>query len=91
MITPAGEAKPLFTDLYIRADLELIEAKGTVDRNAIRMAIGQLFDYRRFLPTDVRCAVLLPERPRPDLCALLISLGITIYYPEGEGFVFVAK
>ena len=31
------------------------------------MAIGQLADYRRFIEARPSCAVLLPERPRPDL------------------------
>jgi len=37
------------------------------DRNAIRMAIGQLCDYRRFVPAGVACAILLPELPREEV------------------------
>jgi hypothetical protein len=49
---------------------------------AMRMAIGQLADYARF--ADVRrLAVLMPEKPRPDLVALAASQKIEIVYPEG--------
>ena len=47
----------------------------------MRMAIGQLADYARF--ADVRrLAVLMPEKPRPDLVALATSQKIEIVYPE---------
>jgi hypothetical protein len=40
------------------------------------MAIGQLLDYRRFIDVQsVKCAVLLPEVPRPDLLELLAYAG----------------
>jgi hypothetical protein len=48
-IQPPGESKPLLTDLYDKTRNNLIEAKGTGTRGAIRMAIGQLADYSRFL------------------------------------------
>jgi hypothetical protein len=85
-ITPAGEAKPIFTDIYLTDGPELVEAKGTTDRNAIRLAIGQLCDYRRFVPAGVTCAVLLPELPREDLKKLLASARVAIYYPDGQDF-----
>ena len=49
-ITPAGQLVPLFTDVYDITAGELYEAKGTARRDDVRMAIGQLFDYRRRLP-----------------------------------------
>ena len=42
-IVPKGEAKPIFSDLYSKKGRQLIEAKGSVSRDAIRMAIGQIF------------------------------------------------
>src|SRR5215218_1246037 len=48
-LLPPGEARPLLTDLFDATTGVLVEAKGTVERNAIRMAIGQLADYKRFL------------------------------------------
>jgi hypothetical protein len=87
-ILPPGEARPLFTDLYDATTGLLVEAKGTVERNAIRMAIGQLADYRRFIDGGQpnHLAVLVPVEPRKDLCDLLISAGIDLIYPTEAGF-----
>lgn len=86
-LLPPGEARPLFTDLYDRTTELLVEAKGTVERNAIRMAIGQLADYRRHLkPEPKHLAVLVPSEPRGDLCDLLLSQGISWIYPTESGF-----
>lgn len=63
-----------------------MEAKGSTDRVAIRMAIGQLVDYRRFVDSSTRCAVLLPSLPRADLIKLIHAAGMAIYYPEGATF-----
>lgn len=49
----------------------------------MRMAIGQLADYARFVDVQRR-VVVMPERPRPDLFALAASQGIEIFYPEGS-------
>jgi hypothetical protein len=89
-ITPAGEAKPLFSDLYIKALGLLIEAKGSTDRMSIRMAIGQLIDYRRFVDPTVRCAVLVPCLPREDLLKLLGYAGVSVYYPTKAAFTLVS-
>lgn len=89
-ITPAGEAKPIFTDAYVKDLKILVEAKGSIDRNSIRMAIGQLLDYRRFIEeTTVTCAILLPELPRKDLLQLLAYAGIFIYFPEKQNFILM--
>ena len=56
-----------------------------VERGAIRMALGQLLDYRRFVENP-ECAILLPERPRQDLVALIQSAGIGLYWQEGNEF-----
>ncbi|MDQ3724735.1 MAG: restriction endonuclease [Actinomycetota bacterium] len=86
-ILPPGEARPLFTDLYDATTRTLVEAKGTVERNAIRMAIGQLADYSRFLEeVPAHLAVLVPSEPRKDLCELLFSQGIDLIYPRRDGF-----
>jgi hypothetical protein len=87
-ILPPGEARPLFTDLYDTTTGTLIEAKGSVERNSIRMAIGQLADYKRFVDAGkaLHLAVLLPSQPRPDLQHLLESQGIKLIYPSEGGF-----
>lgn len=90
MIVPPGETYALYTDAYVEELNILVEAKGSVDRDAIRMAIGQLLDYKRFiLEASVRCAVLLPDRPRPDLLQLLAYAGVFLYVPEQGEFVLV--
>jgi hypothetical protein len=87
-IVPLGEARPLFTDLYDATTGTLVEAKGTVERNSIRMAIGQLADYKRFVEGGQprHLAVLVPSKPRQDLRNLLASQGIELIYPRGDGF-----
>jgi len=89
MITPSGEAKPIFTDIYVRDRNLLVEAKGGVDRCSIRMAIGQLVDYSRFAPKGVKRAVLLPSPPRADLLKLLAHAGISLLVPDDDAFVFM--
>ena len=86
-IVPRGEAKPIFSDLYCKENNQLIEAKGSVSRDAIRMAIGQLFDYRRFAPAKTDLTILLPECPRPDLVELIKSAGVSIIHEMNDDFV----
>ncbi len=88
-IVPAREAKPLFSDLMDRTTNTLYEAKGSVQRGAIRMAIGQLMDYRRFVQPSPRLAVLLPSRPRDDLRDLLTSVGVGVVWRDGDSFAEV--
>ena len=85
-ILPDGETRPLFTDLYDE-DLDLlVEAKGSGTRENVRMALGQLADYGRFLPSAVR-AILLPAKPqRADLLALAHSENVAVLWPEGAGY-----
>jgi hypothetical protein len=86
-IVPPGEAKPLFSDLLDRTTGTLVEAKGSTERGAVRMAIGQLADYKRFVdPPPAHLAVLLPSRPRADLQTLLSSEGIQVIWPTSDGF-----
>ncbi len=86
-IVPTGEYRPIFCDLYDKTTKTLVEAKGSVTREAVRMAIGQLLDYRRFVDEPVRLSVLLPEQPRPDLMALLESVDVEAQWPTDLGFV----
>jgi hypothetical protein len=50
------------------------------------MAIGQLMDYRRHIDPGGTLAILLPERPSPDLLDLLKSLAIDTIVREGSTF-----
>jgi hypothetical protein len=85
-ILPEGETRPLFTDLYDEDLNLLVEAKGNGTRESVRMALGQLADYGRFLPTATR-AILLPAEPkRADLVALADSQNVAILWPEGRRY-----
>lgn len=64
----------------------LIEVKPDADKGSIRIAIGQLFDYRRFLPhragTDL--AVLTMARPQKTFIDLLFDLQISALWFHDE-------
>ncbi|KUL69967.1 MULTISPECIES: hypothetical protein [unclassified Streptomyces] len=84
-ILPEDETRPLLTDLYVQ-DLDvLIEAKGSVTRENMRMALGQLIDYNRFVRAKYQ-AVLVPSKPRPDLIELANAAGQAIIWPQGNGY-----
>jgi hypothetical protein len=84
-ILPMDETRPLLTDLYV-PDLDLlIEAKGSVTRENIRMAVGQLIDYNRFVDAE-HVAILVPSEPRADLKRLAAAANLAIIYPRGRGW-----
>lgn len=85
---PPGEARPIITDLFDATTRTLVEAKGSAERNAVRMAIGQICDYRRFFRAGEleHVAALFPREPRPDLADLLNVQGIVAIYPTDDGF-----
>ena len=60
----------------------LIEAKNSSHRSQLRLAVGQLLDYRRGLRrravTDL--AILIPERPNRDLMSFLSDVGINFLW-----------
>ncbi|OKJ16786.1 restriction endonuclease [Kitasatospora sp. CB01950] len=84
-ILPAGETRPLYTDVYVGPLNLLVEAKGSVTREHIRMAIGQLADYSRYLPNPTK-AILVPSEPRADLLDLAGSQDCVVIWPEGKGY-----
>ena len=84
-ISVPGRAGRLRTDLFhVEAD-ELVESKRTASSQDVRLALGQLLDYRRYVK-PARMAVLVPVRPADDLVELLAEHGIGCVYPLGEGF-----
>lgn len=85
-IQPAGEAKPLFTDIFDPDRNLLVEAKGSVTREAIRMALGQLLDYARFFQPRPNMAVLVPSAMRADLRQLLAEYQIGVIEQTEIGF-----
>jgi hypothetical protein len=85
-IVPSSDTRAIFSDLVNETRDQLIEAKARGTRNEIRMAIGQLADYGRFVGSRTRRAVLLDARPDPDLMGLLESQGIAAIWRRGQGF-----
>ena len=61
----------LYIDLFVRGPNLLIEAKSHADRDSVRMAVGQLRDYRHFLERRCKMAVLLPQKPNPSVLRYL--------------------
>jgi hypothetical protein len=84
-------ALPLRCDIFLPGKNVLIEAKSSHRRESIRMAIGQLLDYRRYEKTEPDLALLLPSLPNGDIRDLLASLNIALIWPHGSGFRDSAK
>lgn len=82
-IVPPGESAPLFSDVWDDTTGELVEAKPSVSREYMRMAVGQLLDYRRFVKAK-HLAVLVPTRPRADIREYLKSVDVGWIY-ESDG------
>ena len=84
--SPAGRCDALMRNYDAKGRDLLIEAKPDPDRGSIRIAIGQIFDYRRYLArrgaTDT--AVLTISRPNDDYFDLLNDLGITAIWFTAE-------
>jgi len=78
----------LSVDLFDLTQWQLIEAKATTNREAIRMALGQLRDYKRFYHgRHPSLGVLLPLRPSNSCIKLLSDNHIaTIWRTPGGRF-----
>jgi hypothetical protein len=83
---PAGEVRPLYSDVWVPDRDALIEAKNSDSRESLRMAIGQLCDYSRFHDPGVRCAVLMPYKPNADRLDLLSHAGVDAIWPYSDRF-----
>jgi hypothetical protein len=81
-----GIGSRLSCDLVDETEKVLYEAKSDTRRESIRMAVGQLYDYRRFEPATMTMAVLLPRRPGEDLIAYLASIDIRAVWKTRDGF-----
>jgi hypothetical protein len=83
----AIKAGKLTNDCFDESRCNLIEAKGSIKREDIRMAVGQLFDYgfyadKRF--SNPNLAILLPRRPAVELVEWLLPLNIGLIW-RGRG------
>jgi len=82
---PEGTGK-MYSDIFNETRGHLIEAKADASRNNMRMAVGQLADYARFVPEAHRYAVLVWVKPHPDLLALLTRQSLSAIWREGDCF-----
>lgn len=73
-IVPIG-SPALYSDLVDITHNIIYEAKGSADRMSVRLALGQVLDYGRYV-AGARLAVLLPGAPAADLVELLESLDV---------------
>ncbi|WJV48873.1 restriction endonuclease [Streptomyces flavofungini] len=80
-----GETRTSYIDLLDVTENRLIEVKNSSTRQSVRLAIGQLMDYRRFFNPTPALALLLPSAPREDLLDLCASLCIEVVWPTPEG------
>lgn len=80
-----GQAGQLFTDLFDEGLRELIEAKGATSRSDVRLALGQVLDYGRYVEHD-QLAILVPVCPAVDLVDLLTSYGVSCIYESTQGY-----
>jgi hypothetical protein len=82
---PLQGSGSLYTDAFDQTANVLIEAKGVTTREAMRMAVGQLLDYRRFTPSGPMLAVLLPSYPGRDMEDFATSVGIRLVWRTAAG------
>ncbi|MFI8159617.1 hypothetical protein ACIF6I_10435 [Streptomyces microflavus] len=85
-----GLTSTLRTDLYDATDHVLYEAKGSNSREDIRMALGQILDYSRYVISEKhegepKRVVLLPAAPTPDMYSLLDRYDVGVVYRSDDG------
>jgi hypothetical protein len=64
----------------------LVEVKSSSERGELRLAVGQLLDYRRHVrrPQMTDMAVLTPSRPRRDARKFLQDVGVKVLWFEDK-------
>ena len=85
-ITIKAPESTLRVDLYDQVANLLIEVKARAERDYLRFAIGQLYDYKRYLDFEVELAVLVPDQPGQDLMGLLRTAGVSAIWQHGSSF-----
>lgn len=76
----------LLTDTFDVSRGDLYEVKASSTRENMRMAVGQLIDYARYVPEVKARLVVMPVEPTADLIDLAHAAGIAVVWPEGAGF-----
>lgn len=84
-IQPAGSSTTLYTDVWDPEERELFEVKSSASRQSIRMAVGQLLDYRRYITgNEPTCVVVVPEDPGEDLRQFVLGVGMDLMFWDEE-------
>lgn len=81
---PSGER--LICDAFDRQKRMIIEAKASNSRSDVRMAVGQLLDYRHHIDPSASIAILLPARPSTSIIELLRAHDVRLIYKSGTSF-----
>jgi hypothetical protein len=77
-------------DAYEKARNNLIEAKCSVEREYVRMAVGQVLDYAFQAKAELGIcnkAILLPSRPEDNVLKWIKSLGISAIWEDRSAFL----
>ncbi len=82
-------ASALASDLVDETDLVLYVAKSDMRRASVRMAIGQLLDYRQFEEKSMKLALLLPRKPVQDTIDLVLSVPASVVWRTTDGFASI--
>ncbi|MFE9049866.1 hypothetical protein [Streptomyces rubiginosohelvolus] len=85
-----GLTSTLRVDLYDATAHVLYEAKGSNSREDVRMALGQVLDYSRYVTMEEhegepRRVILLPAAPTPDMYSLLERYDVHVVYRSDDG------
>lgn len=81
-------------DFWIEDMNYIIEAKPSVSREYVRLAIGQVLDYinlGEMVGISASPAILLPGLPCHDLVQLIERHGIVLIYKSGDTFIFKTR
>lgn len=87
-IIPGGSSTGMYTDVADTTSKVLYEAKGSADRMAVRLALGQVLDYGRYVRRrvpDLKLALLLPRYPPSDILELLEEHDVGCVVELGSG------
>lgn len=72
------------------AAMQSYEAKSEASRNNIRLGLGQILDYRRYVP-QAQASLLLPAAPHVDLLDLLALYEVGAVWRDPGTGVFMQR
>lgn len=81
-----GSSQFMLTDTYDATEEVLWEVKADASRESVRMAIGQLADYLRYLTPGLSSGIVLPTSPYADLVELIQESGHRLLVPRESEF-----